>query len=684
MDLRPPRVFFALWTAVALMVAAGAFAEALPTADTLTVIQRPLINIPSIVRPGDTLSIECDAAPGTSGWTAGLVRGDLDLPMTILDSTYDPSTLWWEIKALVPGVPVYELYDLRVAANGGIEDTTWHSVSVIPEFKDDYYFIHITDTHMPTHKFYYERGADTDTSEIVDFREIMRDVNVINPEFVLITGDFVNEGELEEFLDKHYFSRTQVLLKELDVPVYLTTGNHDVGGWDDTPPPDGNSRRNWWRFFGWKRCDDPPAGAPWYTQNYSFDYGPVHYVGLDAYLNYENWRPAIYGSESFTSGQLEWLADDLAAHSGSASTVLFYHNDFAHQINLGSLGVDMALWGHTHSDHDDYSPPYDISTESACDGNRAYRLIRVSNGVLEPTATLRAGSNGSNLDVTYSPANDGTHSSVTANITNNLNQRFEHGLIRFIMPNEPGTYDVSGGTLVQTDVSGPYAVCYAGVDIAASSSQSVTMTFGPSGDTQPPVVTVLAPNGGEVWDVGTNHEVTWTASDDVGVASLAIVLSVDRGNSFTDTLSTGEINDGAFDWFIESPATDKARIKIVARDDAGNVSEDMGDADFQIYDPDSGAGTDARVPAQAVINSNSPNPFSTRTVVRFGIPERGYVEIALYDVSGRRAATVAAGVYSEGYHDVVWENDGTLGTGLYLLRLRFGSDEVTHKIVVSE
>ena len=57
----------------------------------------------------------------------------------------------------------------------------------------------------------------------------------------------------------------------------------------------------------------PPPGAPWHTQNYSFDYGPVHYVGLESYINYDDWRSWIYSTESFTSAQLSWLDDDLAA-----------------------------------------------------------------------------------------------------------------------------------------------------------------------------------------------------------------------------------------------------------------------------------------------------------------------------------------------------------------------------------
>ncbi|MFH1279437.1 MAG: metallophosphoesterase [Candidatus Eisenbacteria bacterium] len=467
---------------LSLLVAAAFLPSSAPAllsiGDTLTVIQRPLLNIPAIMTPGDTLPISCEADPGTTGWAAELVYGSLTVPLAVVSSSYDASTLWWTVKAVVPPVDLYELYDLRVTAAVGIDDVSWNAVNVIPAFEDDWYFIHLTDTHMPTHLYYYENGAETDTSELVDFREVMNDAAIIHPEFVLITGDFINEGELEEYLSKRYYTRTQKALAESEVPTYLTSGNHDLGGWDETPPPDGTARRDWWRFFGWKRLDSPPAGAPWYTQNYSFDYGPVHFVGLEAYINYDDWRPGIYGADSFTPGQMQWLADDLAAAPGGSAKVLFYHRDFSGQIDLNSLGAILALSGHTHSDNGSVggSGPWDLTTDNVCDGARSYRLIRVSGGAIQPTATMSAGGSGQNLRVAYSPSNDGTAESVTALITNNQSQRFQNGRIRFFMPAGAASYDVTGGTLAQVDDSEGIAVCYVDVDIDPSSSQSVTVT----------------------------------------------------------------------------------------------------------------------------------------------------------------------------------------------------------------
>lgn len=474
----PIRMLVPVFCLLLPFVATTATAQTHALGDTLTVIQRPLPNLPSLVLPGSDLVVSCVADPGATAWTVALERGSLQIPLTVTGAAYDPLTLWWTVTATVPEMPVFDLYDLHVTADGGLEgdldDVAKQAVKVLSAFRDDFTFVHITDTHLPTYLYYYQSGADTDSTTLVNLREIIADVNLINPEFVLLTGDFIHEGELEDFLDKRYYSRAQRMLYEFDVPVFLTAGNHDIGGWNDTPPPDGTARRDWWRFFGWRRLADPPPAVPWYTQNYSFDYGPVHFIGLEAYDNYDNWLWSIYGNESFTSGQLSWLSQDIAAAAASTN-VLFHHYDFQNQLNLNTLGIDMALWGHIHRDTDDFNAPYDISTDNAGDASRPYRLIRFTGGQLDPRPTLTAGYDGQTLSASFAPANDGTNDLVTVEIDNGHNERFENGLVRVLMPADAAAYLVTGGTLLQVDDTSSPAVCYVQVDIPARRVLQVTV-----------------------------------------------------------------------------------------------------------------------------------------------------------------------------------------------------------------
>jgi hypothetical protein len=249
------------------------------------------------------------AAVGTIAQRAELVHGTRHVPLTVTSAVYDATTLWWRLTATVPTPALTELYDLRVTAEGGVDDVTRHAVKVLPAYRSDYYFVHITDPHLPTHLYYYEAGAETDSSEVVDLREVIADVNVINPEFVLLTGDLINEGELEDYLSRRYYSHAQRVLGEFAAPVFLTGGNHDLGGWDATPPSDGTARRDWWRFFGWKRGESP-AGAPARTQD-TASITSAHYGGAGGVQQLRRLPAAVLRDRQLHVGAAAWLSADL-------------------------------------------------------------------------------------------------------------------------------------------------------------------------------------------------------------------------------------------------------------------------------------------------------------------------------------------------------------------------------------
>ena len=445
--------------------------------DTITMIQRPLQNIPAIVRSGEEFEIQCIAPDDILNWEATLTHDNKEIELAINQATYHDEIERWVLIATVPSINIFELYDLQVIADNTIIDKTVNSVSVINDFKSEYYFVHITDTHLPTHYFYPDEIALTDSSEMVDLREVINDINLIHPEFVLLTGDLVNEGELEDFENRRYYTKAQRLLQELEVPCFLVSGNHDLGGWTDTPPQDGTARRNWWKFFGWNYLENPYPAEPYYTQNYTFSYDNIMFIGLESYDNYDGFMNEIYGWESFTSGQINWLEEQLAQYTLFDARVLFYHYDFSDQLNLNSLGVEMALWGHVHSNNGSiYETPYNLSTDSTCDGERAYRIINVNNNILQPTNTVSAGWDGENLTIEYSPANDGNSNQVTAHIENNHNQVFNNAIIKFVMPFDSSEFEITNGTLEQIDSSGLKTICYVRTELQSNSSTDVICT----------------------------------------------------------------------------------------------------------------------------------------------------------------------------------------------------------------
>ncbi len=77
----------------------------------------------------------------------------------------------------------------------------------------------------------------------------------------------------------------------------------------------------------------------------------------------------------------------------------------------------------------------------------------------------------------------------------------------------------------------------------------------------------------------------------------------------------------------------------------------------------------------------APNPAFDRMRFRFTQLVPGRVDLAVYDVRGRRMAVVTSGDFGAGEHDVPWNVHG-LGAGVYLARLHTARGDAARRIVV--
>lgn len=82
--------------------------------------------------------------------------------------------------------------------------------------------------------------------------------------------------------------------------------------------------------------------------------------------------------------------------------------------------------------------------------------------------------------------------------------------------------------------------------------------------------------------------------------------------------------------------------------------------------------------------SVSPNPCNPRTEVTFTVDRTQAIDLAVYDVGGRRVATLADGMWEAGTHKVAWQGlDGAgrlLPSGTYAVRLESGVGRQTRKV----
>jgi hypothetical protein len=212
---------------------------------------------------------------------------------------------------------------------------------------------------------------------------------------------------------------------------------------------------------------------------------------------------ALYGAQSLSSEQMNWLTAHLASVPSGHTKLLFYHYDFGGtlangmpgaehmQIVSGALGADGLLWGHYHTvpEGNLAARPFNLGLQAVIDGLRTFRILRVSNGVVTPGPMHHSGGTATtptdSLTVQWSGANDGSLSTLSALVTNRFAETWEHARLLFRMANA-GTYAATGGTIVQrfthdgaTDVE---------VELSAPASGSANVTVTGSGASVEPRV----------------------------------------------------------------------------------------------------------------------------------------------------------------------------------------------------
>ncbi|MGA7306398.1 MAG: T9SS type A sorting domain-containing protein [Rhodothermales bacterium] len=91
--------------------------------------------------------------------------------------------------------------------------------------------------------------------------------------------------------------------------------------------------------------------------------------------------------------------------------------------------------------------------------------------------------------------------------------------------------------------------------------------------------------------------------------------------------------------------------------------------------------TDAMIPHRVELHQNYPNPFAQETAIEFTLPHPASVLLEVFDVTGRRIATLADKSFSAGLHTVRF-GGGSLPAGVYPYRLQVGSVMETRLLTV--
>lgn len=111
-----------------------------------------------------------------------------------------------------------------------------------------------------------------------------------------------------------------------------------------------------------------------------------------------------------------------------------------------------------------------------------------------------------------------------------------------------------------------------------TSNSAFTITGGTGGGEEG-TITVTSPNGGEEWEMGSSHDITWTSTGTVG--SVKLEYTTDNGSTWTLFDAVAK-NDGVRPWVVPDEPSPNCKIRITSVDNESIL--DTSNTTFTIVD----------------------------------------------------------------------------------------------------
>lgn len=90
--------------------------------------------------------------------------------------------------------------------------------------------------------------------------------------------------------------------------------------------------------------------------------------------------------------------------------------------------------------------------------------------------------------------------------------------------------------------------------------------------------------------------------------------------------------------------------------------------------------------ASFTLKQNYPNPFNPTTTIEYAIPQAGEVEVAIFDIQGRKVRELEKTVHNAGSYRIVWDshdnNGRQVASGTYFYRVQFNGSQLVNKLLL--
>ncbi|MBU0574213.1 MAG: FG-GAP repeat protein [Candidatus Margulisbacteria bacterium] len=193
-----------------------------------------------------------------------------------------------------------------------------------------------------------------------------------------------------------------------------------------------------------------------------------------------------------------------------------------------------------------------------------------------------------------------------------------------------------------------------------------------------PNISLTAPNGSEVWQGGSSHDITWTASEGL-LTFEATPISLYYTSGETEPyilITSGLLNSGSYSWSVPYGERSKCKVKVVVTDFMGNEFFDASNDYFSITDAPGGDPVVSNVKAGPIPF----NPDSGNVKIQFDLDQSGETTLLIFDLNGnlmfkRKYTSLEQGGHI-GTNTVVWDGTNAFGNrvsnGVYIYKIISG------------
>ncbi len=130
-------------------------------------------------------------------------------------------------------------------------------------------------------------------------------------------------------------------------------------------------------------------------------------------------------------------------------------------------------------------------------------------------------------------------------------------------------------------------------------------------------------------------------------------------------------------WVDSDPPDTVVVYQVVAEYEQGEAASDTVSIDLT----GTAVEDEAALPARFEIGGAYPNPFNPEMTIPFSLPRSSEVTAEVFDLLGRRVATLAAGRFQPGRHRLSW-NAAEAASGVYFVRVQAGPVHAVRKVVL--